>query len=87
MSRRTNIALSVIAGVSLYLHTSNTIAQEPDPQVNLDEIVVTATRSEKERLKTPAAVTVQDFDELRQKGFTYGNRRVSRCAGCILPSW
>lgn len=35
-------------------------------------IVVTATRTEKLLLETPAAITVQNIDELRELGFTYG---------------
>jgi len=35
-------------------------------------IVVTATRTEKLLLETPAAITVQNIDELRKLGFTYG---------------
>lgn len=37
-----------------------------------DTIVVTATRTAKPLLETPAAVTVQNIDELRDSGFTYG---------------
>ncbi len=37
-----------------------------------DQIVVTATRSEKLLLDTPAAISVQPMDELRRMGFSYG---------------
>ncbi|WIY69028.1 TonB-dependent receptor [Aquidulcibacter paucihalophilus] len=38
----------------------------------LDEVVVTATRSEQSILDVPAAISSQNLDELRQQGFTYG---------------
>ena len=38
----------------------------------LETIVVTATKTEKSLLETPASVTLQDVAKLRQKGFTYG---------------
>lgn len=52
-------------------------AQETESNRDSDEIVVTATRTEKLLLETPAAVTVQNLDELRERGFTYGTPRNS----------
>lgn len=44
-----------------------------DEQIrHLEEIVVTATRSEKPLLEVPASVTVQTTEALRAKGFNYG---------------
>lgn len=48
------------------------IGQELDEIASEDTIVVTATRTEKPLLETPAAVTVQNLDDLRELGFTYG---------------
>lgn len=47
-------------------------AQETENADEEDTIVVTATRTEKPLLETPAAVTVQNLDALREIGFTYG---------------
>lgn len=47
-------------------------AQSLDSTNVVEEIVVTATRTEKPLLETPAAVTVQNMEYLEQKGFTYG---------------
>ncbi len=49
----------------------NAVAQQDGGQSN-ETVVVTATRTEKELLETPAAVTVRSVDELRAEGFTYG---------------
>ena len=38
----------------------------------VEELVVTATRTERELMEVPASVTVQNTEELRQKGFVYG---------------
>ncbi|MEP2990647.1 MAG: TonB-dependent receptor [Parasphingorhabdus sp.] len=53
------------------------VSAQTEPKADQDvetdtTIVVTATRTEKLLLKTPAAVTVQNLDELRERGFTYG---------------
>lgn len=63
-----------IFGAAVVLITSDAIAQKTYRDVSIEEVVVTATatRSEKELLKTPAAVTVQSLDDLRRDGFTYG---------------
>lgn len=47
-------------------------AQETENADDQDIIVVTATRTEKLLLETPAAITVQNIDTLRELGFTYG---------------
>ena len=40
--------------------------------VELEPVVVTATRVEKPMLEVPASLTLQDVDSLREKGFVYG---------------
>ena len=67
-SRRAGYAL-IIAGL---LATTPAHAQETDASNENDTIVVTATRTEKLLLETPAAVTVKNLDDLREIGFTYG---------------
>ncbi len=47
-------------------------AQDGGAEKQADTIVVTATRTEKPLLETPAAVTVQAMSDLRERGFTYG---------------
>ncbi|WP_425409369.1 TonB-dependent receptor [Hyphococcus sp.] len=59
----------IIASVMAAMPTQ---AQETEDTNEKDTIVVTATRTEKPLLKTPAAVTVQNLDNLRELGFTYG---------------
>ena len=61
-------AWALMAGAAM----AQTPSQAGDPATTLDEIVVTATRSEQSILDVPAAVTTQNLDELRQQGFTYG---------------
>ncbi len=57
-------------------YTTNIFAQEDSSESDDNEksntIVITATRSEKPLIEVPAAVTVQDMEELRKSGFTYG---------------
>lgn len=59
----------IVAGVSALTPAQ---AQETENSNNQDVIVVTATRTEKPLLETPAAITVQNLDDLRELGFTYG---------------
>jgi len=46
-------------------------AQEAEP-TSVEEIVVTATRTERDLIDVPAAITVQNIEQLRRDGFTYG---------------
>jgi outer membrane receptor protein involved in Fe transport len=53
------------------------VAQTPDPNhsgkaTTLDEVVVTATRTETRLLDVPASVVSREMDTLRLSGFTYG---------------
>lgn len=50
------------------------VAQETadDRPTEVEEIVVTATRSERPLEQVPASIVVQDVQELRTRGFTYG---------------
>lgn len=58
---------------AIVLGSSLASAQDQnDSEKDEDVVVVTATRTEKTVLETPAAISVQDADLLRQKGFTYG---------------
>jgi len=66
-SKSATIAL-IAAGV---ITTAPSHAQNESEEGG-DTIVVTATRTEKPLLETPAAVTVKNLDELREIGFTYG---------------
>ena len=54
------------------LATTSVQAEDTRLDTDQDTIVVTATRTEKPLLETPAAISVQNIDELREKGFTYG---------------
>lgn len=63
---------ALVAAISPFvLLSAPALAQEEEDAVQ-DPVVVTATRTEKTVLETPAALTVQDLGELRQRGFTYG---------------
>jgi len=70
-SNKKNIVSLLTASSALALNTSLVTAEEIDKGVD-EIVVVTATRTKKTVMETPAAVTVQDVDLLRQKGFTYG---------------
>ena len=68
------IAAGAFAAASVHAqnaHAQNQ-AEDADIATELDAIVVTATRTEKPLLETPAAVTVKNLDALRTLGFTYG---------------
>ncbi len=72
-----NKKLLVTSVASLFglLQVSLANANEPRDEgkvSDIERIVVTATRTEQMLLEVPAAVAVQDMEELRQKGFTYG---------------
>lgn len=58
--------------VASVLGLSPTQAQDSENSTDQDVIVVTATRTAKPLLETPAAITVQNLDDLRELGFTYG---------------
>lgn len=45
---------------------------KPPGAGSVEELVITATRSEQPALTVPAAVTAQDFVELQREGFLYG---------------
>ncbi len=62
----------VTSALAIVVAVSQTQAQTPDSTKVLDEIVVTATRTAKPLLETPAAVSVQSMEYLEQKGFLYG---------------
>lgn len=65
-----NMLLSQAIVLSL---ASTAYAQEPTEKLKeLDEIVVTATRTEQSREKVPASIVVQKVDELRRNGFSIG---------------
>jgi len=66
--RLTVLAFSTVFACIAYAQEDNS-----DRADNLlEEIVVTATRTERSLMEVPAAVTVQNFDDLRAQGFTYG---------------
>lgn len=50
-----------------------TVDDEASDVSILDQVVVTATRSEQPLLLTPASVTVRTMDDLRRDGFTVGS--------------
>jgi iron complex outermembrane receptor protein len=76
MSLRT-FALAALAAAPLYAH-----AQEAPPAEELETIVVTATRSEQQRNRLPAAVTVISREHIRQSGATH-LVEVLRAAGAL----
>lgn len=45
---------------------------EDESLQHIDEIVITATRTEKNRLEVPVSIAVQDLADLRRNGFTVG---------------
>ncbi|GGO72582.1 TonB-dependent receptor [Bowmanella pacifica] len=70
MPKRTHWTFFLAAPSLFYLHPS--WADEQQSQLaQIERIVVSATRTEKRQLEVPAAITVQSFDVLRQKGLTY----------------
>ena len=60
----------LFASTALALFSSAAFAEEAETDNR--EIVVTATRIEEDREKVPASIAVQQIDELRRNGFTYG---------------
>lgn len=74
--RPINSTALLLVGSSLLAISNPAFAQpaDLDPQFDREEdiIVVTATRTEKAILETPASITFQDAEELLKKGFTYG---------------
>lgn len=44
-----------------------------EPEQELSEVVVTASRTAQDPLEVPASVSLQDMDVLRETGFTYGS--------------
>lgn len=70
MPKRTHWTFFLATPSLFYLHPS--WADEQQGQLaQIERIVVSATRTEKRQLEVPAAITVQSFDVLRQKGLTY----------------
>lgn len=65
----------LLAFSSLLLNTHHSLAEDTlqdNDVTEIEKIVVTATRTEQMLIEVPAAITVQNLDELRTKGFTYG---------------
>ena len=60
------VLMSVVLGVGVCASTA--LAAEVTPEYALDELVVTATRTEKTVLDTPANVTVITQKELKDSG-------------------
>ncbi|WP_169336760.1 TonB-dependent receptor [Woodsholea maritima] len=63
------ILLSGLTGGAFAQAASPETAQHTDPE---DIIVVTGTRLEQSLLEAPVAISVQDFDTLNARGFSYG---------------
>ena len=61
---------SLVAILSVNVSFAQSDSASPSEQ--LDEIVVTATRTEKSLIEVPASIAVQDVFELRQNGFQFG---------------
>lgn len=69
--------LASVSGLCFFMGAgAAALAQDNSNPANVeadgDVIVVTGTRTERELLDTPVAITVQDFEELNARGFTYG---------------
>lgn len=73
LSRQIALALAIASGAPLAAAVDKAATTRQGEATTLDEIVVTATRTEQALLKTPASVTVRDMDELRRDGFTVGS--------------
>lgn len=77
--------LPALIAWSVYLSSMPALANEaPAEREDLEVVVVTATRTEKPILKTPAAITVQDFAELQKKGFAYGTDELRGVPGVFF---
>jgi len=63
------LGAAVIAGLSTLAPAGAYAETAAGP---IEELVVTATRLERDVMKVPAAVTVQNMEDLRRQGFTYG---------------
>lgn len=62
------VATSLAVGTLAHAQTAPT----PPASDRVEELVIIATRTEQPSLLVPAAVSTQDFSELRQEGFLYG---------------
>ena len=56
-----------MSGILIALLPVATSAKEEDPEIKLGDVVVTATRYEKESFDTPLSITVIDQEEIEQK--------------------
>lgn len=65
-------SIFTLSALSVAVTTSQVQAQSLISPDVVNEVVVTATRTEKPLLETPAAVSVQNMEYLQQKGFVYG---------------
>jgi len=67
-------SVTVVIGAALSMLPGAALAQiADDQQTNPNDIVVTATRTEKPIIDVAAAITVVDNDELRRRGLTIGS--------------
>lgn len=63
--------LRLLVGAAALAAPATVLGQETDGDDNTS-IVVTATRGVEDREKVPASIAVQDVEQLRRDGFTYG---------------
>ncbi|MEM9759553.1 MAG: TonB-dependent receptor [Pseudomonadota bacterium] len=70
--------------LALLLAFPSAHAQEQIDPERIEEVVVTATRTEERLLDVPASISVQDVLELRRNGFTFGSDEYRGVTGVFV---
>lgn len=65
------LSFALLIGAAMTAAPAGAFAEEA-AEVDSEAIVVTATRSEESLVNVPASIAVQDVEQLRRDGFTYG---------------
>ena len=71
-NKKRSLIITPTITLLVLLSSSGYAKASTEDEIDIERIVVTATRSEKLLLEVPAAITLQNFEDLRKKGFTYG---------------
>lgn len=80
MKRKSILMTALITG-SLLCGVANAFAEENVGEFSLDTMVVTATRTEKSILETPASVSVITAKDIKQSGAVYVDDVLKRVTG------
>ncbi len=72
------------SALSTLIFCQSLVAQAQTNADSIEEVVVTATRTEQSLLTVPASITVQDVLELRRNGFTFGSDEYRGVTGVFV---